>query len=181
MGSAIQSLASSLAQYITSPSDGVRIFSALNNFNPTNNLPSSAIGADQLEIQNSINDICRLSAATALAQFSSTYQPSSQQDAENVRNQVCDILDAEILIAGDEGQDDLFYSLTDLRNSVAQDLTTRGAALPPLQTFTTNIPMPSLVLAYQYYQDITRTDQLVASANPIHPAFMPVSFQALSS
>ena len=181
MGSAIQSLASSLAQYITSPSDGVRIFSTLNNFSPTNNLPSSAIGADQLEIQNSINDICRLSAAIALAQFSSTYQPSSQQDAENVRNQVCDILDAEILIAGDEGQDDLFYSLTDLRNSVAQDLTTRGAALPPLQTFTTNIPMPALVLAYQYYQDITRTDQLVASANPIHPAFMPISFQALSS
>lgn len=181
MASSVQSLAASLLSSIANPADAIRIFSDLNNFVPIPITAISAIASDQTIIQTSMADLLRRTAAIALAQASSTYQPTSQQDAESLRSQVVTILDNEILIAGNEGLDETFYALTDLRNAVAQDLTTRGAALPSLQTFMTNLPLPALTLAYQYYQDITRTDQLVYSANAVHPAFMPVSFQALSS
>lgn len=181
IANSIQALAGSLLSSIANPADAIRVFLSLNDFTPDPITAVSAIATDQTTIQLCVADLCRRTAAIALAQASYQYQPTSQQDAENLRQQVVDILDEEILVAGDEGLDETFYALTDLRNSVATDLTTRGAALASLQTFTTNNPMPALTLAYQYYQDITRTDQLIYSADPIHPAFMPISFQALSS
>lgn len=177
---AVQTLANTLLVSITDPGDAIRIFTELNTFVTTSITSTSIIGLAQTNVQNAVADLCRRTAAVALAQASSQYQPTSQNDAENVQSVVCDILDNEILIAGDQGQDETFITLSNLRTAVAEDLTARGAALPPLRTFSTNLPMPSLVLAYQYYQDITRTDQLVGFANPRHPAFMPVSFQAVS-
>lgn len=177
----VQNLAATLFAAITDPGDAVRIFSQLNSFVTSPISGTSSIANAQTIVEQATSDLCRRTAAIYLAQASAYYQPTSQNDAQNVQQMVCNILDAEILIAGDDGLDETFYALTSLRNSVAQDLTTRGSALPPLKTFTTNLPMPALNLAYQYYQDITRTDQLVASANPPHPAFMPTSFIALSS
>jgi prophage DNA circulation protein len=125
-------------------------------------------------------DLLRRSAAIGLAQAAAQYQPTSQNDAANLQDIVVNILDDEILIAGDQGDDQTFYALTDLRNSIAQYLISEGSALPPLQNFSNNNPLPALMLAYEYYNDITRTDQLIAAANPVHPAFMPISFIALS-
>jgi prophage DNA circulation protein len=178
---ALQNLISALFSAITSPSDAVRIFAQLNQFfvsTPSNN---STFSQAQQIVQDATADLCRRTAAIAMAQAAESYQPTSQNDAKNVQQMVCDVLDNELLIAGDQGDDDFFYSLKALRNAVWENLTAKGSALPPLQTFKTNIPQPALVLAYRYYQDINRTDQLIDSANPRHPAFMPVSFQALSS
>lgn len=180
--SAVQELMNTLLESITDPADAIRIFSQLNSFATTPIVaPTSQVGSAQTVVQNGTADLVRRAAAVALAQASSLYQPTSQNDAEGVQTIVCDILDNEILIAGDQGQDETFLALSNLRTAVAQDLTARGAALPTLQTFVNNAPMPALVLAYQYYQDITRADQIIAFANPRHPAFMPTSFAALSS
>lgn len=178
---AIQSFASTLLASIADPSDAIRIFTALNNFSAATYPQSSAVGLDQTVVAGCTADLCRRTAAIALAQASSIYQPTSQNDAQNIQSVVCDILDAEILIAGDQGLDETFYALKALRIAVAEDLTARGSVLPDLQTYTTNMPMPALVLSDRYYRDITRNDQLIASANPKHPAFMPVIFTALSS
>ncbi len=40
---------------------------------------------------------------------------------------------------------------------------------------------PALYLANRLYQDPTRAPQLVAEADPPHPAFMPPAFRALAS
>jgi len=180
LAAAVQTLANTLLATVIDPADGIRIFTELNDFVVTAISSTSPIGLAETAVQNSVADLCRRTAAIALAQASAQYQPTSQNDAENILNIVSGILDAEILIAGNQGQDESFVALTNLRTAVSQDLTARGAALPPLRTFTANIPQPSLVLAYRYYQDIVRTDQLVAYANPRHPAFMPTSFEALS-
>ena len=177
----IQTLAATLLNAIVDPADGIRIFAQLNAFAIATIGATSSLASSENSASGAVADLCRRTAATALARASSYYQPSSQNDAQNIQSIVCGILDAEILVAGDQGQDEMFYALTDLRNSVAKDLTRRGANLPPLKTFSTNVPMPALTLAYQYYGDINRTDQLIDSAAAVHPAMMPVSFQALSS
>jgi prophage DNA circulation protein len=176
VATSIQALAATLLATIADPADAVRIFTDLCAFPYT-----PVADANSAVVQAGIADLCRRTACVALAQATALYQPTSQNDAQTVLLAVSTILDDEITIAGDQGQDETFFALTSLKNAVSQDLTTRGAALPPLQTFTTNVPMPALVLAYQYYDDITRTDQLIASASPAHPAFMPLVFQALSS
>jgi prophage DNA circulation protein len=40
--------------------------------------------------------------------------------------------------------------------------------------------MPALSLAQRLYQDAGRSDELVAEAVPIHPAFMPSRCRALA-
>lgn len=177
---AFQELGNTLMTSIADPADAIRIFQELHNFSPPPISSTSYVGQAQALVQNAIADLCRRIAAILLAQASSVYQPVSQNDAANIESIVTGILDQEILIAGDQGDDDTFISLSNLRTAVAQNLIEVGSQLPPLKTFTTNQPMPSLALAYQYYGDLTRTDQLVDFANPVHPAFMPTSFEALS-
>ena len=115
-----------------------------------------------------------------MATASAQYQPTSYQDAQAMRATVCHALDHEMNIAGDEGLDETYAALRDLKIAVSQDLTARGANLSTVITVTSPLPVSSLVWAQKLYQDASREEQLVQSGNPIHPAFMPVSFQALA-
>jgi prophage DNA circulation protein len=117
----------------------------------------------------------------SLANASSAYQPSSSNDAINVRNTVTGLLDNEIDIAGDSFEDATFTALRTLRQAVVTDLNTRGAALPSLKSFAFQAQLPAAVLALRIYRDPSRADQLVSEAAPAHPSFMPGTFQALSS
>ncbi|TMV39240.1 hypothetical protein FGG78_42700 [Thioclava sp. BHET1] len=64
---------------------------------------------------------------------------------------------------------------------MATDLTERGAQLPSQRDFILPGAQPSLTLAYRIYEDATRSDDLIRRVDPIHPAFMPVQFKALSA
>ena len=116
----------------------------------------------------------------ALCRASTSYQPSSFDDAAALRTQITDLLDAEILIAGDQGADATFDALRNLRTAVVRDLTARGANLAQLAEITSPTTMPATVIAQRVYRDSERADELVIQADPRHPAFMPVSFRALS-
>ena len=97
-----------------------------------------------------------------------------------MRGAVTQLLDAEIQIAGAQGEDDVYTALRSVRAAVVQDLTARGADLAVLTTITTPRPMPALALAQRVYRDAGRTDELVAESDCIHPAFMPTSFRGLA-
>ncbi len=116
-----------------------------------------------------------------LVRVCQAYQPQSEDDATTIRQKVCDLLDAEAVIAGDVGNDLSYQALANARGTVAADLDTRGAQLPPMRTWTLADSFPALVVAQMLYQDSTRSDQLIDLAQPAHPAFMPLSFKALSS
>ncbi|MEB0312210.1 hypothetical protein QN382_23465, partial [Pseudomonas sp. 10B1] len=68
-----------------------------------------------------------------------------------------------------------------LRQGIVSALTTTGATLPNLETFTFNAPISALVMANRLYQDPSRADELIQQANPVHPAFMPTSLKALAT
>jgi prophage DNA circulation protein len=123
----------------------------------------------------------RRTALAGVAQACSTYQPSSYDDATTLIETVTTLLDAEIENAGDVDDDESFAALRVLRNAVVTDLQSRGGDLAPLETMTFNATMPALVLAHRIYDDVTRVDQLMQQAQPIHPLFMPTTFQALAS
>ncbi|MDE1901524.1 MAG: hypothetical protein KGI37_07770 [Alphaproteobacteria bacterium] len=177
---AVQALAAAVLAGATDPYQGVGIMTELANFNPTQSAPNSPQGNAIAAMQDAVGDLCRRAAVTALARASSVYQPSSYEDAASLRALVCGLLDNEILVAGDQGEDTTYGALRTLRAAVAQDLTTRGATLAHIKTFTVKSSLPADVLATRLYSDPSRADQLVAQADPVHPAFMPVVVQALA-
>jgi prophage DNA circulation protein len=173
---ASQTLAGAVLAACSTPGDALRSLGALAGFTPV----GAASGA-QLIVQGAAGDLFRRAALAAMAQAGAAYQPSSSNDAMAARAQVLDVLDAEITTAGDQGDDDVYSALRALRTQVVLDLNTRGAALPSLREVSVPAAMPSLVLAQRLYQDATRADELVARAVPVHPGFMPTTFEALNA
>jgi len=181
VAAAAQAIAAALLGATVNPADALDLLEQLADFTPRAMTTSSAIGIAQATMQGACGDLFRRSAVIALARASSLYQPSSYDDAIAVRDRIADLLDAEITIAGDQGEDASYQALRELRQAVVADLAARGANLAAVQTVSTRSVTPALSLAQRLYQDPGRSDDLVAQGNPRHPAFMPASFRALSS
>ena len=177
---AVQDVAAKLLAAIVDPSDAIRLLSSLSDYYPTVSLPNSQQGAAMATMQTASVNLCRRAAVVALARAAATYQPSSYDDAVTVRNKVVALLDNEITVAGDSGEDATFNALRNLRVAVVQDLNSRGATLSRIKTFKTPAPRPVGALAYSIYGDATRDDELLSQVDPIHPAFMPTTFNALA-
>lgn len=173
-------LAAALAASTADPADAVRLLLPLCTWQPTPVFGGGPLASVMAEYQAAIMRNLHCAALAALAVASSNYRPISYQDALALRQQVCGALDAEATIAADAGDDATYQALRDLRSAVALDLAIRGASLPALIEVTTAVPMPSLVEAWALYGDTSREPSLVASADPPHPLFMPLSFPALS-
>lgn len=178
---AAQALVATVAAGIAAPADQIRLLSQLASFTTTDYASTSQIGQAKTVAQYVTAALLRRAAIGQLAKAANAYVPTSYDDAISVRNTVVGFIEAEMLIAGDMGDDATYGSLRDLRQAVVQDLDARGASLAPLEVFTLRDSLPSLVLANRLYQDATRSDELIGVADPIHPAFMPSSFRALSS
>ncbi|KWN77058.1 DNA circularization protein [Burkholderia stagnalis] len=178
---AAQGLVSALAASASSPADAIRLLSSLIQFNPTQVVGSSQIAVAQQTMQGACADLFRRATVAQIAISSSTYQPSSADDASSMRDSVAALIDSEIQVAADQGEDAVYMSLRTLRQSVVADLDARGSGLAAITTFSFGTTLPALGLANRIYRDSTRSDELVAQANPIHPAFMPTQFNALSS
>lgn len=178
---AVQALVETLRTACADPADAVRLLSSMAGYDP-GGLPSSApVGGAIYTLTLAMGQLFRRAALSSLARACATYQPSSYDDALAVRLAVAPLYDAEILIAADAGEDASYQALRSLRSAVLDDLITRGSDLARLTTVTTNLPQPSLALAFRLYRDASRSDELIARANPVHPGFMPTSFNALSS
>lgn len=178
---AAQAAAAALQAAIVNPADGVRLYARLANFYPAEPTGASVIGQARATIQTATGNLMRRTALAALVRVVDTYQPQSEEDANQVRVQVCDLLEAEAVIAGDSGDDRAFAALLQARGTVASAMDLRGAQLPPMQQFTLPESMSSLVVGQRLYQDSGRADELVREADARHPAFMPLTFKALSS
>ncbi len=181
LGAAVQGLVSALAAAAVDPADAVRMLSAMAQYQPAAVTTPGQIGASMLTMQVAMSALFRRYALAQLAVTLTTYQPSSQNDAETVLSSVTTLFDSEITTAGDAGDDESYLALRALRQSVIADMTTRAADLSTIATFSFQASLPSLVLAQRIYRDPSREPSLVQQINPIHPAFCPTIFQALAS
>jgi prophage DNA circulation protein len=164
-----QALADAVRTAAPTPADALRGMLSMST------VQGKTAGSEQLT-----GDLFRRIAVAGAAKASADYQPSSSDEAQQVRSQVTAAIDAEIDVAGNQGDDDVYTALRAMRAQVVKDMNAKGAALPGLITVTTNQPLPALALAQRLYRDYTRADELVKVANPRHPAFMPLSFKALA-
>jgi prophage DNA circulation protein len=178
---AIAALSEALRAAAVNPADQIRLMTALADFFPTPPVSSAPIGQTIAAVETSAAAVCRRAALVSLALACAAYTPTSYNDALTLRSSVALLIDAEIIVAADAGDDNTFASLRELRTAVITDLTARAADLPQLIEVTTKAPVPSLTLAYRLYGDATRSDDLVRRADPICPLWMPTDFVALSS
>lgn len=180
VSAAAQTLATAVLDSTTDPADAIRLLLPLAGWMPAPIPGSGPLQRQATTAQDAIASNLRCAVCVALATAAKNYQPLSYQDAQSVRKLVCDALDAEATRAADAFLDATYQALRDLRSAVALDLAVRGANLAVLVEVTTAVPMPSLAEAWTLYQNTSREPQLVASADPPHPLFMPLSFPALS-
>jgi prophage DNA circulation protein len=173
-------LAQALLDAMNDPADAIRLLLPLTAWRPPVIPGSSAMSQQARLAQDAIADNHRCAACAALGEATLAYAPSSYEDAQAVRDAVCAALDREAVACADAGRDASYAALRRLRAAVAINLGIRGANLAWLVEVTTQAPMPSLAEAWTLYQDTTREPALVAAADVRHPAFMPVSFTALS-
>ncbi|WP_246282202.1 hypothetical protein [Paraburkholderia caffeinitolerans] len=179
--SAITAVVEAVAATATDPADAVRMLSTLADFYPDDPTTSSVIGDGMAGMQTAIGGLVRTTVVAQMAIASTSYQPSSADDAASVRDSIVSLIDDEVTTAGDAGDDETYAALRALRTAVIADLNSRGASLPAMTTFSFASSLPALSLASRMYRDASRADEIVAEANPIHPAFMPTSFAALAT
>ena len=173
-------VAEAVRQACADPADAIRLLTALAAFSAPPVLGSDAISQATQTAQAATAAACRRAALISLARAAADYQPASYEDAQAVRDTVSALLDEEATLAADAGDSATYHALWALRAAVVADLTARGADLSTVRTVTTKASLPAAVLAQRLYQDATRSDQLVTWADPWHPLFMPISFQALA-
>lgn len=181
LATAAQALAAALLASAIDPADGIRLLSSLADFEPGAVTSSSVVGTKMATMQDACGDLFRRAAVVAACRAAANYQPASTTDAANLQAVVTQLLDAEILIAGNQGEDGTFTALRALRAAVVQDLQARAAGLPGTIVVTVPAALPAPVLAQRLYRDPTRADELVTESGAPHPAFLPPGFTALSS
>jgi prophage DNA circulation protein len=180
-----------MASVAPTPADGIRLVGSLRTAAASTTAHGAMVpaGAPGVTLTSSQAVVVLSSASAALlrrgcviaqAQLSAQYQPVSRDDAQAVLSVVLASIDAEIAIAGDMGEDDVYNSLRAMRTAVVQDLSGRAASAASVATVSMAAALPAPVLAQRLYRDATRADELVQVADPIHPAFMPMTFQALA-
>ncbi|MFM0135100.1 DNA circularization protein [Caballeronia grimmiae] len=178
---AVQGMTAAVLAATTDPADSLRLLTSMTGFLPSGVTTASTIGTAMADMQTACSDLFRRSTIAALATASTSYQPTSSDDAARVRAQVLDLIDSEMDLAGDQGADETYQALRTLRTAVVSDLNQRGAGLPSIRTFAFSTSLPALTLANRIYRDATRAEELVSQADPVHPAFFPTSFKALAT
>ncbi|TPG62550.1 DNA circularization protein [Ewingella americana] len=155
----------------------IRMLETLSGFSDATYRPNSSDSGITLSVQIYLTTL----SAGAMAYAASLYEPVSYDDAADLLQRVVAVIDAVSLAAADQGYDDVFSELSDLKTNVKTTLQAKGALLAIVETVSFSQPLPALNLANRLYQDGSRAEALAKMADPIHPAFMPLTFRALTS
>ncbi|QNT79448.1 DNA circularization protein [Entomobacter blattae] len=125
--------------------------------------------------------LCRQAALASLIRSTVNWQPTSWDEVQAFRAQFNTLFDQEIFEAADQGAGDLYQTLKASRKSVLEQLASKSVTLAHLQNVSRQVPVSALLLAQELYGNGARAAELIRRANPIHPAFMPTSFEALAN
>lgn len=115
-------------------------------------------------------------------------EDSERSDPDTVTTSVDELLEVrDHLIASIDNElqnpfisDGLFINLLQARSVVFSILTSKAEGLSRLLSIETPQIEPSLVLAYDYYDDVSRSDEIETRNRVIHGAFCPSELRILS-
>lgn len=179
-GAAVQAFVDTVRATSVTGADALHTFTRLATTDVAPTASGAGVSQSVTDAVTVSNTLLRRMAVIAQAKATADATFTSYDEAIALLNATTALLDPEILYAGNVGDDAAFASLRALRAAVVEDLKTRGASLAPLEQFTLPSPLPASVVALRLYGDAGRADDLIARVKPSHPAFMPVSFTALS-
>ena len=115
--------------------------------------------------------VARASSIIALSEVAVDLQFDSANLVNEVRDDLADRIDALM----DEGDDDLFTNLNDLRSALVDHLNTVAQSLPEVSEFTPPRTIPALVLAYQLFGDADQESDIIARNKVRNPNKVPGS------
>jgi prophage DNA circulation protein len=179
LGAALLGLVASAREVALSPQDQIQILTPLAGFADQGSWGDDVTGRAQQSAQAAQAAFCRRAALAAMGRAVGACAPASYDEAVALRDQVCGLIESEITVAGDTGDDAACTALRALKTAVASDLTRKGADLARLQQVSVGAALPALVHAYRLYQDAGRADEVADYADADDPTFMPSRFQAL--
>ena len=167
-----------LAPAIAAQSDRTAGLGALAAWGDSLVTPVNATQATQQQVVQSLAQ--GAAVAAVLSVYAQIAWPNAQA-ASAARDQVVALVDSQLALTAALGQDDLYRAWQAIGSLAVQDLIQRAQALPALLTWRANAARPSLVLAYQWYQDAGRSDELEDLNAAPDPMFMPYSGVRLSA
>ena len=97
----------------------------------------------------------------------------SYNEAVRVRSLLLEKIEEQTILAGDNGDDELYRALVDLRTEVAKGMRAKGATLARIIYIEpAPVPVPSLIRAYEQYNDLDRAGEITRRNKVAHPGFM---------
>ena len=174
---AAQDLAALLRGMALDPGDAIRLLTPLAAYAPAEPAAGDAIGRAMSAAQAASAALCRRAALAELGRAVAQAEPRSWDETITLRDRVCALLDAEILTAGDAGDDRSYAALRGLRDAIARSLNARAGGLPRLRSIEAPEAMPALVHAFRLYGDVARADEVSAYAAAEDPNFIGGTFR----
>lgn len=120
--------------------------------------------------QSALCGLVQQAAVIAACHISSTIEFDSQQDALAVRDELIEVIDAQL---EQSTTDEEYSALVDVRTAMAIDLETRGARLAQLLNVTLLESAPAVALAYERYADPLRDAEIISRNAVRDPMFLP--------
>ncbi len=118
----------------------------------------------------------KIASAAMFARVAVSAALSGTQSAQALFRRGIAVLDNASLLASQHGHDELWERLEQLRENFTRRMTGRGLDATRV-TWRFTAPLPALTMANRIWQDARRADALIVSADPVHPAFMPLSVE----
>lgn len=121
--------------------------------------------------RNAINGLVRQSAVIEAARLAPSATYDTAEDAQGVRDTITAQLDS--IMEDPATPDAVFEALQTVRTAVVQGVPPEAVSLPHLMTVTPFVTTPSLVIAYDLYEDATREAEIVSRNSIKYPGFVP--------
>lgn len=118
---------------------------------------------------SAVTDLVGRIALAEAARVSTSVVWDNYSQALDARDSLVDYADEVSGVASDI----VFESVEALRADIVAAIPAAGEDLPRLGTLTLSASMPSVVVAYDLYDDISRAGDIVRRNNVRHPAFVP--------
>ena len=143
---------------------------------PLESIPlTTAARLQQQENRDQFKALMARKAISEAAKLAVRTEYDSRREADYFREVLSEKLDDEITLAGDSFNDDGYLALKKLRVAMSKALSEKAGQLPVIiQYLVPPVAMPALVVAYNFYEDLSWEDDIVKrNLSIIHPGFLP--------
>ncbi|WVR18340.1 DNA circularization protein [Bordetella phage PY223] len=166
-------LVEGVSSLFDSPRSSLRGLSTLRGFgsNVTPFAVTTSTRQRQQDNRTAIIGLVRQAAVIEASRIAPSATYETADDAQNVRDAITTDLDT--IMEEPSTPDPVFTSLQQVRTAVVRGVPPEAEALPNLVTLTPAATIPSLVLAYDTYEDASRGDEIVTRNNIRYPGFVP--------